>query len=77
MSRLRHLGWAQCSHGLASRPLEKCHHQCLQALCGVLGYPRGAALELFGGTLKLRYFTRLFSKCFPLEFTEVRQVARC
>ena len=29
MSRLRHLGWSQCSHGLSSRPLESCHHQCL------------------------------------------------
>ena len=29
MSRLRHLGWNQCSHGLSSRPLEYCHHQCL------------------------------------------------
>ena len=36
-SRLRHLGWAQCSQGLTSRLLESCHHQCLQAVCGVLG----------------------------------------
>ena len=36
MSRLRHLGWNQCSHGLSSRPLESCHHQCLKAVCGVL-----------------------------------------
>ena len=27
MSRLRHLGWNQCSHGFSSRPLESCHHQ--------------------------------------------------
>ena len=33
MSRLRHLGWSQCSHGLTSRPLESCHHACLRALC--------------------------------------------
>ena len=32
-SRLRHLGWNQCSHGLTSRPLESCHHQCLKAVC--------------------------------------------
>ena len=37
MSRLRHLGWNQCSHGLSSRPLETCHHQCLKALCGGFG----------------------------------------
>ena len=34
MSRLRHLVWNQCSHGLPSRPLESCHHQCLEAVCG-------------------------------------------
>ena len=37
MSRLRHLGWNQCSHGLTSRPSESCHHQCLKAVCGVFG----------------------------------------
>ena len=64
LSRLRHLGWNQCSHGLDSRPLESCHHQCLKALCGVLGYPRGSALELLDGTLKLRHCTNLFTKRF-------------
>ena len=39
MSTLRHLGWDQCSHGLTSGPLES----CLQTICGVLGYPKGAA----------------------------------
>ena len=65
MSRLRHVGWNQCSHGLDSRPLESCHHQCLKALCGVLGYPKGSALELLDGTLKLRHCTDLFTKRFP------------
>ena len=37
MSRFRHLGWTQCSHGLTSRPLESCHHQCLSAVCGGSG----------------------------------------
>ena len=32
MSRLRHLGWNQCSHGLSSRPAESCHHQCLKVV---------------------------------------------
>ena len=40
MSRLRHVGWNQCSHGLTSRPLESCHHQYLKASCEVLGCPR-------------------------------------
>ena len=61
MSRLRHLWWNQCSHGLSSRPLETCHHQCLKAVCGVLGYPKGATAELLDGTLKLRYCTTIFT----------------
>ena len=65
LSRLRHVGWNQCSHGLNSRPLESCHHQCLKALCGVLGYPKCSALELLDGTLKLRHCTDLFTKRLP------------
>ena len=64
VSRLRHLGWNQCSHGLSSRPLESCHHQCLKAVCGVLGYPEGSALELLDGTLKLRQCTDIFTMRF-------------
>ena len=64
MSRLRHLEWNQCSHGLTSRPLETCHHECLKAVCGVLGYPAGAAAELLDGSLKLRYCTTSFTKRF-------------
>ena len=40
MSRLRYLGWNQCFHGLSSRPLESCHHQCLKAVCGFWGILR-------------------------------------
>ena len=47
MPRLRHLGWSQCSHGLFSRPLESCHHQCLKALCGVLGVSQKGQLRSF------------------------------
>ena len=65
MSCLRHLGWNQCSHGLTSRPLESCHHQCLKAVCGVSGYPKVSALELLDGTLKLRHCTTLFPMRFP------------
>ena len=64
MSRSRHLGWNHCSHGLSSRPLESCHHQCLKALCAVLGYPKGSAAELLDGTLKLRYCTDIFTMLF-------------
>ena len=64
MSRLRHLEWNQWSHGQTSRPLETCHHECLKAVCGVLGYPAGAAAELLDGSLKLRYCTTSFTKRF-------------
>ena len=64
-SRLRHLGWNRCSHGLTSRPVESCHHRCLNTVCGVLGYPKDLASELLDGTLKLRYCTSIFTACFP------------
>ena len=65
MSRLRNFGWTQCSHVLTSGPLESCHHQRVEAVSGVLGYPKGSALELPDGTLKLRHCTPLFSVRFP------------
>ena len=61
MSRLRHLGWNQCSHGLSFSPQESCHRQRLKAVCDVLGYPKGSASELLDGTLKLRHCTDLFT----------------
>ena len=63
MSRLRHLGWNQCSHGLTSWPSESCHHQCLKAV-RFWDILRGSALELLDGTLKLRHCTTLFSMRF-------------
>ena len=65
MSGSRHIGWNQRSHGLTSRPLESCRHQWLQAVCEVLGYPKGSALELLDGTLKLRRCTEVFTMRFP------------
>ena len=47
LSRLRHLGWNQCSHGLTSRPLESCHHQCLEAVCGGFWDIRRVQLWIF------------------------------
>ena len=50
-------------------PLESCHHQCLWAICGVLGYPKGSAAELLDGSLKLRYCTTVFYQViFPFVF---------
>ena len=34
VSRLRHLGWEQCSRGIASRPLLSCHPHDLKEVCG-------------------------------------------
>ena len=62
----RHMSRLQCSQRLTSRPLQSCHHQCLKAVCGFLGYPVGAAAELLDGTLKLRCCSSSFSKRFPL-----------
>ena len=64
MSRLRHLGWSQCSRGLTSRPPESCHHPCLGAFCWVLGYPEGSAAELLDGSWKLRHCAAVFTKQF-------------
>ena len=64
LSRLSPLGWEQCSHGLTARPRGSCHPHCLEAVCGLLGHPAGAAAELLDGTLKLRHCTRPFGKRF-------------
>ena len=53
-TRLLHLGWGQCGHGLSCRPREWCDMQVTQ-LWVFLGYPNGAATELCNGTLKLGY----------------------
>ena len=50
---------------MTSRPLESCHHQCLKAVCEVLGFSEGSALELLDSTLKLRHCTALFTMRFP------------
>ena len=60
LSRLRHVGWNQCSHGLDSRPLESCIISALRLYVGFWGIPKGSALELLDGTLKLRYYTYSF-----------------
>ena len=57
LSRPRHLGWEQCSHGLTCRPLESCHPQCLKAVCRVWGVSGGCRCGAFDGSLKLRHCT--------------------
>ena len=70
MSRFRHLGWNQCSHGLKTRPLESSHYQCLNAVFQVLEYPKGAAAELSDGTLKLRHCTTFYDAFSPMVFAQ-------
>ena len=56
LSRLRHVGWLQCSHGLSSRPLETCQAGCLDPLLSLLGYSSGSnASKLAHGELLLRH----------------------
>ena len=64
-TRLMHVGWGQCGHGLSSRPHESGDHHILTPLLDFFGYPDGAATELFRGTLKLRFSSSPFPKRFP------------
>ena len=64
-ARLSHLGWGRYGHGVTSRPRESCDHRFLTPLLDFFGYPDGAVTELFGGCLKLRHSSTLFSKKFP------------
>ena len=64
-ARLFHLGWERYGHGLTSRPRESCDHWFLTPLLDFFGYPDGAVMELFSGSLKLRCSSTPFSKKFP------------
>ena len=65
LSRLRHLGWLQCSHGLSCRPLESSLPGCLGPLLDLMGYPAGAVGALSNKVLRIRYYTQPFAKRFP------------
>ena len=60
-TRLLHVGWEQCGHGLSSRPRESCDLQFLTPLLNFFG----CSYRVFNGTLKLRYSSTPFSKKFP------------
>ena len=69
MSRLRHLGWEHCSHGLTSRPLESCQHQCLKAACGILMVQlRSFWMERSSSATT----TQVLPNVLPLAFIKVR-----
>ena len=50
-SRLRHVGWQKCCHGLSCRPLETSGEEVLSDLLSLLGYPSGSGAALLGGSL--------------------------
>ena len=60
-SRLRHIGWEKCCHGLTCRPLETSGEGFLGDLLSLIGYPSGSGAALLGGTLKLKYHTVPFA----------------
>ena len=62
-SRLRHIGWQKCCHGLTcSRPVDTSKEEVLSDLLSLLGYPSGSGAALLGGTLRLKYQTYPFSR---------------
>ena len=60
-SRLRHIGWQKCCHGLTCRPLESFSEGALSDLVSLLGYPAGSGTALLEGTLRLKYQTLPFA----------------
>ena len=64
-SRLRHVGWQKCCHGLSCRPLETSCEEVLSDLLSLLGYPSGSGAALLGGSLRLKYQTLPFSRRKP------------
>ena len=60
-SRLRHLGWNQCSLVFLPGRWNLVTISAFKAICGVLGYPNGSAAELLHGTLSLRHCTFIFT----------------
>ena len=64
-SRLRHIGWDNCSHGLTSRPRETSSVDFLDELLVLFGYPSASGAGLLAGTLPLRYYSESFARRIP------------
>ena len=64
-SRLRHIGWDKCSHGLTSRPRETSSVDFLDELLVLFGYPSASGADLLAGTLPLRYYSESFARRVP------------
>ena len=61
LSRLRHLGWLQCGHGLSCTSMPG----CLEPLLSLLGYPTNAIGALSNGVLCIWYCANPFATRFP------------
>ena len=59
-SRLRHIGWEKCGHGLTSRPRQSSSELFLDELLGLFRYPPRSGRALLTGTLPLRYCAARF-----------------
>ena len=64
-SRLRHVGWQKCCHGLSCRPLETSGEGVLSDLLVLIGYLSGSGAALLRGNLWLKYQTLSFAKRKP------------
>ena len=64
-SRLRHIGWDKCSHGLTSRPRETSSVWFLDELLLLFGYPSASGAGLLAGTLPLKYYSESFARRVP------------
>ena len=64
-SRLRHIGWDKCSHGLTSRPRETSSVDFLDELLVLFRYPSASGAGLLTGTLPLRYYSESFARRVP------------
>ena len=71
-SRLRHIGWDKCSHGLTSRPRETSSVLFLDELLILFGYPAASGTDLLAGSLPLRYFSESFARRIPTWCLPVR-----
>ena len=71
-SRLRHIGWEKCSHGLTSRQRETSSVCFLDELLVLFGYPVASSIDLLAGSLPLMYFSEGFARRVPTWCLPVR-----
>ena len=64
-SRLRHIDWENCGHGLTSRPRESASELFLKELLSLFRYPPKSGRALLSGTIPLRYCAARFAYSTP------------